>query len=91
MAVAGAQPRARVSQQELLESLVIHYTLAAVAVVEYLMVAPALVALAAVEAEVMKWAGVIPVHQIQVVEAVVEVALPTEMKCMAVLAAQELF
>lgn len=91
MAAAGAQPRARVSQQELLESLVIHYTLAAVEVEVLAMVVQVPVALAAVEAEVMKWIGAIPVHQIQVVEEAVGVALPTEMKCMAVLAAQELF
>ena len=91
MAVAGAQPRARVSQQELLESLVIHYTLAAVAVVEYLMVAPALVVLAAEAAEVVERIGAILVVLTLAAEAAEVVALPTEMKCMAALAAQELF
>lgn len=88
MVAAGQMLQARDAQQELLAKAEILYMLAAEVLVG---VFQAPVVLAAEAAEVVKRIGAILVVLTLAAEAAEVVALPTEMKCMAALAAQELF
>ena len=91
MVAAGQMLQARDAQQELLAKAEILYMLAAEAAEVLVGVFQAPVVLAAEAAEVVKRIGGILVVLTLAAEAAEVVALPTEMKCMAALAAQELF
>ena len=91
MVAAGQMLQARDAQQELLAKAEILYMLAAAEAEVLAGVFQAPVVLAAEAAEVGKRIGAILVVLTLAAEAAEVVALPTEMKCMAALAAQELF
>ena len=91
MVAAGQMLQARDAQQELLAKAEILYMLAAEAAEVLVGVFQAPVVLAAEAAGGVKRIGGILVVLTLAAEAAEVVALPTEMKCMAALAAQELF